>query len=63
MPRFFFHFVDDGSTDLVRDVDGAMFADVDKAKKEAVGQARDIARHRLAKHVDGKRSRRRRTWA
>lgn len=47
MPRFFFHFVDEGSTHLARDIEGAVFADVNKAKKEAVGLARDIARHGL----------------
>jgi hypothetical protein len=49
VPRFFFHFLDEGPTHLVRDVEGAVFADVNKAKREAVGLARDIARHKLAK--------------
>jgi hypothetical protein len=52
VPRFFFHFVDERSAHLARDVEGAVFADENKAKKEAVGLARDIARHRLAGLVE-----------
>jgi hypothetical protein len=45
MPRYFFHLCDDNGKDLVRDSEGALFAGVREAKKEAVGLGQDIVRH------------------
>ena len=45
MPRYFFNMVDGDSKNLMRDSEGAVFTDLSGAKKEAVGWARDFARH------------------
>lgn len=45
MPRYFFNMVDGSSRNLVKDSDGAEFSDLNGARKEAVGLARDVARH------------------
>jgi hypothetical protein len=45
MPRYFFNMVDGSSRNLVKDSDGAEFRDLSEARKEAVGLARDVARH------------------
>ena len=46
MSRYFFNIVEDQSKTLVRDSEGAEFPSLDEARKEAIGLARDIARHR-----------------
>ena len=45
MPRYFFNMVDGSSRNLVKDSDGAEFPDLNEARKEALGLARDVARH------------------
>jgi uncharacterized protein DUF6894 len=45
VPRYFFNIVDGYSENLVKDSEGAVFPDVDGARKEAIGLARDVARH------------------
>jgi hypothetical protein len=45
VPRYFFNMVDGSSRNLLKDSDGAEFSDLNKARKEAVGLARDVARH------------------
>jgi hypothetical protein len=45
VPRYFFNMVDGSSRNLVKDSDGAEFLDLNEARKEAVGLARDVARH------------------
>ena len=47
MPRYFFHLFDDGDLNLVKDSEGAPFANSSEAKKEAIALAQDIAEHRL----------------
>jgi hypothetical protein len=47
LPRYFFNMVDGYSRNLVKDSDGAEFSGVGEARKEAVGLARDVARHGL----------------
>jgi hypothetical protein len=47
VPRYFFNIVDGYSENLVKDSEGAVFPDVDEARKEAIGLARDVARHGL----------------
>jgi hypothetical protein len=47
MPRFFFNVVEGHSQTLVRDSEGAIFLSLDEARKEAVGLARDFAKHRF----------------
>lgn len=47
MSRYFFHVVDEDTANLVRDSEGASFSNIDEAKKEATGLARDIVGHRL----------------
>jgi hypothetical protein len=45
MPRYFFNVVDGVSKNLMRDFEGIVFSDLGGARKEAVGWARDFARH------------------
>jgi hypothetical protein len=45
VPRYFFNIVDSDSKNLVRDSEGVLFSGVGEARKEAVGLARDVARH------------------
>jgi hypothetical protein len=45
VPRYFFNMVDGSSRNLVKDSDGAEFDDLSEARKEALGLARDVARH------------------
>lgn len=45
MPRYYFNMVDGRSENLVKDSEGTVFVDVREARKEAVGLARDVARH------------------
>lgn len=45
MPRYYFNMVDGHSENLVKDSEGTVFASVSGARKEAVGLARDVARH------------------
>jgi hypothetical protein len=45
VPRYFFNMVDGSSRNLVKDSDGAEFPDLNEARREAVGLARDVARH------------------
>jgi hypothetical protein len=48
MPRYLFHIVDGGSRpNSVRDGEGTVLRDATAARKEAVGLARDIAKHGL----------------
>ena len=47
MPRYFFHFLDEDSNNLVKDSVGCSLSDTGQAKKEAIGLARDIATHGL----------------
>jgi len=45
LPRYYFNMVDGDSENLVKDSEGTVFAGVSGARKEAVGLARDVARH------------------
>jgi Domain of unknown function (DUF6894) len=45
VPRYFFNVVDGESRNLMRDSEGTMFPDLSGAREEAVGWARDFARH------------------
>jgi hypothetical protein len=45
MPRYFFNLCDGNGKDLVRDSEGAPFATVREARKEAIGLGQDIVRH------------------
>jgi len=47
VPRYFFNMVDGHSRSLVKDSEGAEFSGMGEARKEAVGLARDVARHGL----------------
>jgi hypothetical protein len=48
MPRYLFHIVDGESRpNSVRDSEGTVLRDATEARKEAVGLAQDIAKHRL----------------
>jgi hypothetical protein len=47
MPRYFFHFLDEDTNNLVKDSVGCSLSDTGQAKKEAIGLARDIATHGL----------------
>jgi hypothetical protein len=47
MLRYFFHICDGKRKDLVRDSEGALFASVSEAKKEAIRLGQDIVRHGL----------------
>lgn len=51
MPRYFFNMMEGGSHNLVRDIDGILLADADKAREEAIGLARDITSHGLAESM------------
>jgi hypothetical protein len=45
MPRYFFNVSEGHSKNLVRDSEGAVFSSLDEARNEAVGLARDFAKH------------------
>jgi hypothetical protein len=45
VPRYYFNMVDGRSENLVKDSEGTVFGDVREARREAVGLARDVARH------------------
>jgi hypothetical protein len=45
MPRYFFNMIEGHSTTLMRDCEGVVLSSVSAARKEAVGLARDVARH------------------
>lgn len=45
MPRYFFNVLDGRSKNLVRDSEGAVFSRFDEARKEAIGLAKDFAKH------------------
>ncbi len=47
MPRYFFNMVEGDGNNLVRDSEGTVLSGVREARKEAVGLARDLARHGL----------------
>jgi len=47
MPRYFFNVVEGDWKNLVRDSEGAVFAGVHEARKEAVDYARDVVKHGL----------------
>lgn len=47
MPRYFFNMVQGADGSIVRDREGMMLAGVPAARREAVGLARDVVRHRL----------------
>jgi hypothetical protein len=47
MPRYFFNMVEGHSKNIVRDSEGTEFSAVREARREAVGLARDVARHEL----------------
>jgi len=47
MPRYYFHLLDERTANLVRDSAGASLPDASEAKREAIGLAQDIIRHRL----------------
>lgn len=52
MPRFFFNMMEGRSQNLVRDIDGILLADTNKAREEAIGLAQDIASHGLAESME-----------
>jgi hypothetical protein len=45
MPRYFFNLVEDHTGNLMRDPEGVALPGVDEARQEALGLARDVARH------------------
>jgi len=45
VPRYFFNILEGHSKDLVRDPEGAVFSGLGGARKEAIGLARDFAKH------------------
>jgi hypothetical protein len=45
MPRYYFHFVDLKTANLVRDSAGVSLLNSNQAKREAISLARDILRH------------------
>jgi hypothetical protein len=45
VPRYFFNVVEGHSKNLVRDSEGTVFSGLSEARKEAVGWARDFAKH------------------
>ena len=47
MPRYYFHVLDRSTANLVRDPAGASLLDASEARREAIGLAQDIVRHRL----------------
>ena len=51
MPRYFFNVVDGVSKNLMRDSDGIVFTDLSGARKEAIGWARDFARHNFQESI------------
>lgn len=51
MPRYFFNAVDGMSKNLMGDSEGIVFSDLSGARKEAVGWARDFARHNFHESI------------
>ena len=51
MPRYFFNVVEGDSKNLMGDSDGIVFSDLSGARKEAVGWARDFARHNFQESI------------
>jgi hypothetical protein len=51
VPRYFFNVVDGVSKNLMGDSDGIVFSDLSGARKEAVGWARDFARHNFHESI------------
>jgi len=51
VPRYFFNVVDGMSKNLMRDSDGIVFSDLSGARDEAVGWARDFARHNFHESI------------
>jgi hypothetical protein len=51
VPRYFFNVVDGMSKNLMGDSDGIVFSDLSGARKEAVGWARDFARHNFHESI------------
>jgi hypothetical protein len=49
MPEYYFHLLEEGGQNLVRDSGGITLSDAAEARKEAIGLARDIADHGLYK--------------
>jgi Domain of unknown function (DUF6894) len=47
MPRYFFNIMEGHSQNLVRDIEGALLPGTGEARKEALGLARDITRHKI----------------
>jgi hypothetical protein len=45
MPRYFFNMVEGHSKNLMRDSEGMVLSGVAEARKEAIGLARDVAKH------------------
>jgi hypothetical protein len=55
MPRYFFNVLDGESLKSAgRDREGSVFSDANEARKEAIGLAKDIARHALHGRADWK---------
>jgi hypothetical protein len=51
VPRYFFNVIDDVSKNLMGDSEGIVFSDLNGARKEAVGWARDFARHNFHESI------------
>ena len=47
MPHYYFHLLDQSNATLVKDSAGVSLLDARQAKREAIGLAQDIRRHRL----------------
>jgi hypothetical protein len=47
MPRSYFHLLDERTANLLRDYEGTSLPNANEAKREAIGLAQDIVRHRL----------------
>jgi hypothetical protein len=47
MPRYYFHFLDERTANLVRDSACASLPNANEAKREAIRLAQDIIRHQL----------------
>jgi hypothetical protein len=51
VPRYFFNVVDGVSKNLMGDSDGIVLSDLSRARKEAVGWARDFTRHNFGESI------------
>jgi hypothetical protein len=51
VPRYFFNVIDGVSKNLMGDSDGIVFSDLSGARKEAIGWARDFARHNFQEPI------------